>query len=339
MIQSEISLPAEWAPQRLVWVGWPRLETEWGEAFSSARREIAQFASALARHVPVRVAIGDDQAEADAVAAGLGRVAELSRVPTGDIWLRDTGPIFHWSPDGSLAAACFDFNGWGGAFNLPGDRATADAIACKEDAVASHNPFILEAGGIEHDGEGTFIATRECLLNVNRNGWSEAEAENALEKALGARRIVWLPRGLAGDHTDGHVDNIARFIAPGRVVCQIASHARDPQSERLLESEASLMEAGLEVVTIPSPGRVEDGHGRPLPASHLNFVFANGAVLMPDFGTPQALVAAQVLERAALGMSVELLPARSIVQGGGAFHCMTCHVPARPRAGLVDAIR
>jgi len=324
-------IPAEWAPQSAIWVGWPRLIEEWGEAFEPARAEIARFIARVSARLPVRVAVGDNAAKAAALAHGIP--AGLIRgVPIGDIWLRDTGPVFAIGPRGELRANVFAFNGWGGKFDMPADRETGAAVAAAEGVAPRSHPFILEGGAVDHDGQGTVLTTRECLLNANRNGWSEAEAEVALQRALGARRIIWLERGLAHDHTDGHIDNIARFIGPGRVVCQAPAGRDVPQAERLAEAEAELRAAGLDVVMIPSPGRVETADGHILPASHMNFVFAAGDVYLPVYGGASGRAAAAALAEALRSWRVVPLGSRAILQGGGSFHCITCNVPAAGEA-------
>ncbi len=321
--------PPEWAPQSFLWVGWPRLASEWGEAFERARAEIARFIAEAAHHVPVRLAVGDDAAAACAHAMVPPDHASIMRVPTGDIWLRDTGPVFAFDTGGAQLAHGFRFNGWGGKFNMPGDTETAAAIAEAEGARALSHDFILEGGAVEHDGAGTVITTRECLLNPNRNpGWSQGDAERALEAVFGARRVVWLERGLLNDHTDGHVDNLARFCGPGRVLCQRAAGAGDPNGDRLGEVEESLRTAGLTVETIPSPGRINDAGGQPAPASHMNFVVTNGAVIVPAYGHSQDRALLAGLANAFPGRVVRALGSDAILKGGGSFHCMTCHVPS-----------
>ncbi len=320
--------PPEWAPQSSLWVGWPRLREEWGEAFDAARAEIAGFAALASRFVRVRMAAGDDQAAA-AARAVLPAPVEVHRVPCGDIWLRDTGPLFRRAPDGELRADCFRFNGWGGKYVMPGDTETGPALAGVEGAGVHSHAFILEGGAVEHDGAGTVITTRECLLADNRNpGWSEADAEAALQVAFGARRVIWLERGLLNDHTDGHVDNLARFCGPGRVLCQTPQGDDDRNGERLGEIEDTLRSAGLDVVTLASPGPVRDEGGAIVPASHMNFVITNAAVIVPDYGRARETGVAQVLAEAFPGRPVHLLGARAILSGGGSFHCMTCQVPA-----------
>lgn len=321
----------EWEAQARVWVGWPRLENEWGQAaFEGARAEIAGFVRALSRYVPVRLAIGDAAAEGAAREVGLNRLAELCRIRTGDIWLRDTGPVFVHA-GGRLRPARFRFNGWGGKYRMDGDQGTGDDIAAAESLDPILHDFVLEGGAVEFDGTGRVLTTRECLLNPNRNpGWDEARAEAALEAAFGAREVIWLERGLVDDHTDGHIDNIARFIAPGRVVCQTPHGRDDPHAERLLAAQETLRAAGLEVVCIPSPGRVAAEDGCAMPASHMNFVMTNGAVLLPVYHRATGRAAARTLAEALPDRQIVPLPSAQILTGGGSFHCMTCPVPADP---------
>ncbi|MEE9381603.1 MAG: agmatine deiminase family protein, partial [Hyphomonadaceae bacterium] len=276
---------------------------------------------------PVRLACGSDEAEESARAA-LGNLVNLTyaRIPTGDIWLRDTGPIIG-ARDGEPHASCFNFNGWGGKYVMPGDTETARAMANFESIPVTDHGFILEGGAIELDGAGRLLTTRQCLLNSNRNGWSEAEAEAALKAAFNISEIIWLERGLSGDHTDGHIDNIARFIAPGHALCQQASGDTDPHAERLAEIEAALRASGLEVSCLPSPGRITGADGEMLPASHLNFTLTNGALMMPAFEGHYSARAMMALAELFPGYDVIALPSNHILEGGGSFHCMTREIP------------
>lgn len=327
MEHASVYWPPEWAPQAAIWVGWPRLLEEWGKAFEPARVEIAAVIRALSHVTPVRVAVGDEAAEASA-RMHLGPTADLRRVPTGDIWLRDTGPLF-LSNRGIPSAALFHFNGWGEKFDMAGDKETNAAIAEAEAAAPVQNDFILEGGAIETDGAGRVLTTRACLLNPNRNrGWSEADAEAALQAALGARQVIWLEDGLLNDHTDGHVDNVARFIGPGRVVCQQASDPDDPNRDRMLEVYESLKVAGLDVATIPASRPVFDESGAVLPVCHMNFVLSNGLCIVPQYDEASSAAACAALSALLPGYQVRALPSHHILAGGGSFHCMTCHVPA-----------
>jgi len=324
-------LPPEWHPQQAVWVGWPHLYGEWGSDFDGARQEIADFVSELAKSTKVKVACGSREAYGSAWFAfetdiQSGRVT-LHTLPAGDIWLRDTGPLFARQA-GQLKALIFEFNGWGGKYIMSGDRLTAGGIASAEGAARGAHDFILEGGSLDWDGAGRLLTTRQCLLNPNRNSdWNEAIAEDQLRSALGAEEIIWLDQGLLNDHTDGHIDTLARFIGPGRVVCQTASGLSDPNAASLAAIETCLRQAGLDVVTLPSPGLVADQDGTALPASHMNFLISNGCVLFPVYETVYADQAVQALQAALPDYMVKPLAARHILAGGGAFHCMTQQVP------------
>ena len=248
----------------------------------------------------------------------------------GDIWLRDTGPIFFRD-----RAAGFRFNGWGGKYVLEGDETVADQLAVHAGVPLTSHAFILEGGALDHDGAGTVLTTRQCLLNPNRNAdWDQARAEAALRTALGARRVLWLGEGLANDHTDGHVDNLARFVAPGVVACPVAYGRGDVNAAAYDAAAADLAAMTdpegrpLQVVRIPSPGLIEDEDGRAIPASHMNFIIANGAVIMPDYGTASAPQAAAALAPHFPGREMIRLPSSAILTGGGSFHCITQQEPA-----------
>ena len=221
-------IPPEWAPHKAIWTAWPSAADLWGEDLEPARLEVAAMIRALhdeGRGDAVRVLAFGREAEASAKLA-LQQNAEIIPGAFGDIWLRDTGPIFSRE-----AAAGFRFNGWGGKYQLPHDAEVADQIARTSGIALTRHDFILEGGAVEMDGEGTLLTTRQCLLNPNRNpDWDEAKAEAALKRALGVEKILWLDEGLANDHTDGHIDNLARFVAPGRVVCQSAWGDDDPNA-------------------------------------------------------------------------------------------------------------
>jgi agmatine deiminase len=336
LAETSIRVPAEWAPQAAVWTAWPADSEEWNGDLASPRRDVAALVRALAPTNRVRLLVNGAEAEASAHAE-LGQAAEIARARYGDIWLRDTGPIFART-DGRTVALRFKTNGWGGKFDLPDDHTVGDDIAKLAGARIEKFDFVLEGGAIDHDGAGTMLATRETLLNPNRNDWNEEEAESALREACGARKIIWLDSGLAHDHTDGHVDNVARFVAPGRVVCQSPSGHDDPNAELLgtvAEMLASAVNAAgrkLDVVRIPSPGLVVNAEGDALPASHMNFVIANGVVVVPVYGTPSgphALAALQALfpTRKVIGLPSHGLLGSGL-SGGGSFHCITQQEPS-----------
>jgi agmatine deiminase len=331
-----ISVPPEWAPQKAIWTAWPADAEEWNGDLEAPRRDVAALVRALTPSNHVRLLVAGSEAEESARAA-LDGAAELIPARYGDIWLRDTGPIFARTPVGAVALR-FRTNGWGGKFDLPDDATVGDEIAHLAGTPVRRFDFVLEGGAVEHDGAGTFLATRETLLNANRNSWTEAQAEAALRHAFGARKIVWLDRGLRNDHTDGHIDVLARFVGPARVVCQSPTGADDPNADILEEIADTLQSATdasgqrLEVIHIPSPGLVVNELGESAPASHMNFVIANGVVAVPVYGTLAAAPAVEALQAVFPGRKVVGLPSLGILgsgsAGGGSFHCMTQQEPA-----------
>jgi agmatine deiminase len=281
---------------------------------------------ALSKGDTVKVLAMGDEAMASALDM-LGAAAKVIPAQFGDIWLRDTGPIFTVK-NNALVALRFKNNGWGGKYKLPHDNAVGNAVAEGAGAKIESFDFILEGGALEHDGAGTILTTRQCLLNKNRNpGWTQEKAEAALKNAFGARRILWLDEGLLNDHTDGHIDNIARFIAPGRVVCQSASGKNDPNSTVYASIAGALKAMGLEVIQIPSPGLVTDDHGDPVPASHMNFMIGNEAVVVPTYGTAAGDDAVDALQALFPGREVVGLGSSALLTGGGSFHCITQQEP------------
>jgi agmatine deiminase len=328
------TVSAEWSPHQAMWLGFPSHEDLWGDDLGPAQAETAALARALAGpgQERVRLLVCGDAAET-AARALLDGAVEIVRGQFGDIWLRDTGPIFV-ARDGAFAAQSFAFNGWGGKYVLDGDAGVAEQIAAAAGAPLASEPFVLEGGAIDHDGLGTVLTTRQCLLNPNRNpGWTEIEAEAALTRSLGARAVLWLGDGLANDHTDGHVDNLARFVAPGVVACPVASGRSDPnaavydETARLLAGMHDAHGAALTVARVASPGLIEGENGEAAPASHMNFIIANGAVIAPTYEARASSLALDTLrslfpERAVIG-----LPSRALLTGGGSFHCISREEP------------
>jgi len=335
--------PGEWAARRTLWTAWPSHEHLWGDATEQARTEVGAMVRLLAKPSPatgapqgdrIVVLAANEEAMKDAEAA-LGRAAHVVLEPFGDIWLRDTGPIFLGKgADGLIRAAGFRFNGWGGKYQLPNDDDLAARVAVRAGVELVLNDFVLEGGAVEGDGEGTFLTTRQCLLNPNRNeNWTEAKAEAALARALGAKKVLWLDEGLLNDHTDGHIDNIARYVAPGHVVCQAPFGADDPNVVALDAIAAALSvmtdAAGrlLKVTRIPSPGLVKDEDGDAVPASHMNFIIGARTVVVPTYGTASADDAIAALRLIFPDRDVVGSPSSAILEGGGSFHCITQQEP------------
>ena len=329
--------PAEWSPHSAMWLGFPSHGDLWQDDLGLAQAEVTALARALAGPGAerVRLLVHGDEAEAAARALLAGAAGvEIVRGQFGDIWLRDTGPVFLKQADRTIASA-FRFNGWGGKYELEFDDTVADQLAAAAGVPKVQHDFILEGGAIDGDGFGTILTTRQCVLNPNRNpGWDEGAAEAALAAGVGATKVLWLGDGLLNDHTDGHVENLARFVAPGVAACPIATGGDDPNAQvyeetaRLLAGFRDARGVGLQVVRLPSPGRVTDADGRVVPASHMNFIIANEAVIAPtygDAGRDEMLDALQSLfpERQVIGLT-----SKALLSGGGSFHCITQQEPA-----------
>ncbi|KRA57551.1 agmatine deiminase [Caulobacter sp. Root656] len=329
------TVPAEWAPHRAMWLGFPSHAELWQEDLDQAQDEVAALARALAGPggERVRLMVVGDEAEAAARARLGDTTVEIVRGQFGDIWLRDTGPIFLETAGGAVAAG-FRFNGWGGKYQLEGDDIVAEQIAAASGAPLARNAFVLEGGALDHDGAGTILTTRQCLLNENRNGdWDESKASAALAAALGAKKVLWLGDGLLNDHTDGHVDNLARFVAPGVVACPMAFGTDDPNAEVYAETARALAAmtdsrgSPLQVVRIPSPGRIVDEDGEVIPASHMNFLIANEAVIVPIYAEESGAFAVEVISGLFPEREVIGLPSTAILTGGGSFHCISQQEP------------
>ncbi|MEM9084885.1 MAG: agmatine deiminase family protein [Pseudomonadota bacterium] len=320
-------MPPEWAPQDWLWIGFPHLAEEWPGFLEAAQEQIAAFANAVAESgQEVRLLVRDEANEARARRL-VSEAVKLERRVYGDIWLRDTGPLIV-AQDGARAARRFGFNGWGGQFNMPGDKTIGAELVRDAGLPIETSSMILEGGAVDGDGTGLAITTEQCLLNSNRNpAMSRAEIEAELARSLGFDRLIWLGEGLLNDHTDGHVDNLARFIAPGRIVVPQASDTDDPNGAIYEDTVQRAERAGIDVVRIPSPGRIERD-GLVEPASYVNFAITSHLVVVPTFGSPQdrdavAGIAALFPDRQTVGLRAE-----AVLAGGGGFHCASQHMPS-----------
>lgn len=319
--------PAEWAPHAAIWTAWPSDASLWQEDLEPAQAEVAAMVAAIIADggEPVELLVDGPEAEATArLALADHPSVRIHQRKFGDIWLRDTGPLF--LSDGS--AAGFRFNGWGGKYELEGDDTVAEFVAEAQGTPLTRHDWVLEGGAIEPDGTGRVVTTRQCLLNPNRNpDLSQAEIEARLAADLGLDTVIWLGDGLLNDHTDGHVDNLARFIAEGVVVVPEAAGADDPNADAYADARRTLEAAGLEVKTIPSPGLL-DADGEAIPASYMNFLITNKKVIVPIYGQPNDEAAVAAVQALFPGRKAVGLPANHILTGGGSFHCITQQVPA-----------
>lgn len=332
--------PAEWAAHRACYTAWPAHAYAWGSALGAAQCEFAGFAAAFTAHPeqePLHVLVDDQAHEAEARTA-LGdscKRIEFVRMPYGDVWLRDTAPIFvrRQSGEPRIASVRFRFNGWGQKYIYPHDAELSTRLAEQHGSPAYRIDLTLEGGALEVDGLGTCLTTRSCLQNANRSMPSEEVVFERLRDALGIEKLIWLDEGLQNDHTDGHIDNIARFVAPGVVVCMEARDANDVNRETLDVIAKKLSQAQdargqkLRVVRVPSPGRVLGADGNVVPASYMNFYIGNRTVVVPGFGTPWDGPAREALAALFPSHDVRMQSARAILEGGGTFHCMTQQEP------------
>jgi agmatine deiminase len=319
--------PAEWAPHEWVWIGFPSHADLWLDDLAAAREEVAAFARAVwadGAGEEVRL-VAADPASARAAAA-LAPFAAVVQEPFGDIWLRDTGPIL-LRAGAERVARSFRFNGWGGKYELEGDDSVGLRLASTAGLEPGRRDWILEGGAIDVDGTGLAVTTEQCLLNPNRNpGFSKQDVEARLGSDLGLTRIVWLGQGLLNDHTDGHVDNLARFVGQGRMAIPEPDGDDDPNAAVFRDARSRAEAAGLEVIALPSPGRVIRD-GEIVPASYMNFYIGNAAVVVPLYGAANDESAVEAVGALFPGRRAVGIRADRVLTGGGSFHCISQQVP------------
>jgi agmatine deiminase len=348
-------MPGEFEAHSGCWMAWPERPDNWRLGAKPAQQTYAAVAEAINVCEPVTMAVSDAQFEhCRAVLSPTIRVVEIS---TDDAWMRDIGPSFLLDASGGRRGVDWRFNAWGGldgGLYFPWDR--DERVAAKvleiEGGDRYRAPIVLEGGAIHVDGEGTVLATEECLLNPNRNPeLSRAQIEQALFEHLGAEKMIWLGRGVYNDETDGHVDNLACFARPGVVLLTWSEDEADPQhaiSRDALERLHAATDArgrSLEVIRLPSPGPITISEheasgvdavagsmprraGDRLAASYVNFYPATGRIVMPLLDERLDDDAAQVLRDCFPDREIVGVPAREILLGGGNIHCITQQVPA-----------
>ncbi len=337
--------PAEWEPHRATWLSWPHNAETWPGRLARAERTFAELVGHLVEHEAVCIAVGDHALEESARKALRRAGVEPDRgvafhpIATNDAWARDHGPIFlvRKGADGARerVVADFRFDNWGRKY--PGferDDAVPAAVARVLGLPRFAADFVLEGGAVDGDGEGTVLTTESCLLNPNRGADRDRERmELRLRAWLGAERVLWLGAGIQGDDTDGHVDDVARFVAPATLVAAVCGDPANPDSAPLAENRRRLARMTdargrrLAVAELPVPPRVVvDGSVRP--ASYANFYLANGLALVPTFDAASDARALAVLREALPGRDVVGVPCNDLVVGLGAIHCVTQQEPA-----------
>jgi agmatine deiminase len=342
-------MPAEWEPHDGCWMLWPQRPDTWRWGAKPAQEAFAAVAAAVAAGGDP-VTMGVDAGQYAAARAALPPEVRVVELSADDAWMRDVGPTFVVDGRGARRAVDWPFNAWGGlrgGLYFPWDRddQVAQKVAEVEGTDRYRAPLVLEGGSIHVDGAGTCLTTEECLLNPNRNPHlSRGEVEARLRDHLGVERVVWLGAGVVEDETDGHVDNLACFTAPGVVALTWTDDRDDPQHAVSADARARLEAAGLEVHLLhqpgplsltrdeargidPVPGSKPRAAGDRLAASYVNFYVANDAVVAPLLDERSDDDALATLEGLFPGRRVVGVPAREILLGGGNVHCITQQVP------------
>ncbi len=334
--EAGFSMPAEWHPHSGCWMAWPCHMATWDTiGIERAREAYARVAHAIQKFEPVTMLVNPgDEASAQALC---GPTIRQITLPLNDSWLRDTGPSFLLNKEQQLAGIDWIHNAWGGNYEpCDLDNQIAGAVIRITGARVFQAPLVMEGGSFHVDGEGTLLTTRECLLNPNRNPQlTEAQITQYLQDYLGIQTIIWLKQGLVGDETDGHVDEIACFIAPGRVFCLITTDPTDinysilQENYNLLKQSRDAKGRLLDVIPIEQPPATYLNQER-LTLSYINFYAANGGIIMPAFGHPQYDAAAKALfEQHFPDRIITQIDALDVFAGGGGIHCITQQQPCK----------
>lgn len=331
------AMPAEWAEHARTWMCWPCRVEAWGgpDGLLRARQAYARVARAISSFEPVAMAVREGDA-AEARLACAGKV-DIFETKLDDSWARDIGPTFLVRPDGDRAGVAWQFNAWGNKyFPYADDEGFAARVATALAMPCYRAPLVCEGGAIHVDGEGTLVTTEQCLLNPNRNpNLTRQQVEERLALFTGARRVIWLGEGFSDEETDGHVDNIACFAAPSRVIVGVPASKSHPDFEPAIEAIRRLSEARdaegrkLQIIEIVQPKTQRtDWRGRPLQASYVNFYLANGGVVMPSFDDAHDERARETIAQCFPDRDILQIEALDIVEGGGGIHCITQQEPA-----------
>ncbi|MFD0415051.1 agmatine/peptidylarginine deiminase [Streptomyces sp. NPDC127108] len=341
-------MPAEWSEHEGCLMAWPTRVDLWGGVLDDVQGEYAQVARAIAEFEPVTMVA--PPGHGDAARSRCGDGVTVVELPLDDSWFRDSAPLFVLDGDGRRAGVDFRFNAWGEKHHpYDADDRISGLLLDRLGVERIPSGMILEGGSITVDGEGTLITTEQCLLHPNRNpGMSRAEIETELKDKLGVSKVIWLPYGgLLDTETDGHVDGVCAFAAPGRVVVSLPDdpahpdHARMRANRAVLEASTDARGRALEIVDVPQTVYAEVAGGE-VEVSYLNYYVANGGVVVPVAGRPEHPGAPEHLEdEAALAVIASAHPGRKVVgvraaaiaYGGGGVHCITQQIPAaRPSA-------
>jgi agmatine deiminase len=336
-------MPAEWHPHAATWLTWPKDPETWPERVTHVEEIYLQMMAALTPHETVNLLVDDETAEQTVrercTFPGAQNI-RFHRIETVDSWIRDYGPNFLIGPNSQPAFNDWIFNAWGNKYEV---LKRDDQVPRVLEPVLGMRRFepgiVMEGGSIEVNGAGCVLTTEQCLLNPNRNPQlSREEIENYLKSYLGVTKVLWLGEGIVGDDTDGHIDDIARFVSPNMIVCAVEDDPEDANYELLqdnlvrLESMTDAQGRGFEIVTLPMPGVVggtstDTRNLDRLPASYANFYIANSVVLAPVFGHPNDEIAIETLQRVFRDRRVVAINCEPLVWGMGTIHCVTQQQP------------
>jgi len=329
----KLFMPAEWQPHTRCWMAWPSNSAIWTNGMTEAYRAVATVVRAILNFEPVSLLVRP--ADRERAFQLCGSEVEYFEYPLDDSWMRDFGPTFVVSKESGrkLAGVNWQFNGWG-KYPHDNDQHVAKTILAHEGIAVFDAPLVLEGGSIHVDGEGTVLTTEQCLLHENRNpDLQRDEIEALVLKYLGAEKMIWLRQGLKDDDTDGHIDELACFVEPGRVLAMIGSDKSDIDYKPLQENLSILKEATdargkkLDVITLEQPNVAYKGKER-LSQSYVNFYIANGGIVMPSFNdTPRDSRARGVLQEMFPTRKIVQLPGQTLAVGGGNIHCITQQQP------------
>ncbi|MEU2451578.1 agmatine deiminase family protein [Streptomyces sp. NPDC012765] len=338
---TEFRMPAEWSRHDGCLMAWPTREELWGSVLAEVKEEYANVARAIAAFEPVTMVAPPGFGEDARALCGDGDGVTVIELPLDDSWFRDSAPLFVLDGDGNRAGVDFRFNAWGRKHH-PFDSDDRISGLLLEHLGVDRIPsgMILEGGAITVDGEGTLITTEQCLLHPNRNpGMNRDQIEAELKSRLGVTKVVWLPYGgLLDTETDGHVDGVCAFAAPGTVVISLPSDPDHPDYARMranravLEATTDARGRRLEIIEVPQTAFADVADGE-IEVSYLNYYVANGGVVVPVAGVPQDEEALAVIATAYPGRKVVGVRALAIAFGGGGVHCITQQVPAARTTG------
>ena len=327
-------MPAEWESHAATWLSWPRREgISFPDSFHRVLPALREMVGALIDSEPVCINVcnGAHEAEARAVLDELPHQECITyyEIPTNEPWCRDHGPIFLTrNADPKLAIVDWDYNAWGNKyppFNL--DEVVPTRVAEILKVPVFYPGMILEGGSIEVNGAGALLSSESCLLNKNRNpNLSREEIEKRLRDFLGVREILWLGDGIEGDDTDGHIDDLARFVSETKVVTVVEENRDDANYQPLQDNLNRLSGFGLDIVILPMPKKMVR-EGQRLPASYANFYIANSCVLVPTFADPADELALRILRDCFPNRRVVGIDSRELIWGLGTFHCLTQQQP------------